>query len=380
MPDQIRQLVVGETYVARDGDVVQITKSNAGKSSSSQRWEGKLIRAGGYQATRWEKAYRRYHSDGSWKTDYSRNQHDLVSAYAAPRPEPRREPAPVAQTHYPTYGEPTSVSQPSVKTKETSVQKNFLSNIFKSKIGQVRDGLVKFSINGPAIRTKDGSYVSYNGGALQDVSAVVFDAGDQLLFRLPVQTVQAGDVIVRSDTPGVEDVVIVVGQNAEGNTTVINPINGRQEIVVPEKNLFFPKFYVKVVSLADLGGANSQGAFGALMPFLLLGGDDFGDTDSLLPLLMFSGMGGGAPAAGAGGVLGLDLQALMPMILLQGLGGKGKKGGLFGGGEGGGLESLLPFMMLGGMGGANPLASIFGGAQAAAAPAAPAAPAAAPKA
>jgi hypothetical protein len=371
-------LTVGRLYAARNGDIVVVTDDKAGKATSSQRWKAALVEHGAY-ASAWEKDYRRYHSDGSWKTDRTASEHDLVREVARSKTEWNARKAPVAVSPEPVrryqpepqrtydYTPPAPARRPETSVKvepKENKMKSLLKNLFGAQIGQVKDGLVKLGINGEkAVRQADGSYVTVGPNGLTEIGDFTVDAFESLLFRMPTTEIAVGDLIVRKDKQGLEDVVWVNSLNADGSVDVFNPRTERRETLVQTKRLFGPKFYVKVVSIAEglfggaapAEGAAAGGLFSNPLMLLALAGDDDkpgkkgglgGLTDNPLMLMALMGGGGlGAPAAGANG--------MNPLLLMSLLGGDSDFG-----------DNPLAMMAL--MGG-----NLFG--------AAPAAPAAAPR-
>jgi hypothetical protein len=193
-----------------------------------------------------------------------------------------------------------------------------LQSIFGGiSIGKDTTGNFRSSLKGLAVRASPGGeFLTLDGKNLVDVSDLTIEGTEQYVYRLPVQSVKAGDLIITSESPFaalfVQEVV-----RADGHLLGLDPYNLQVEYT-PPTNLFNVRFFVTVVSLLDLNGP-----IGAqnLLPLLLLGnkGDNSG-MDGLTTILLLQALGG--TAFGEDNLLPLLLfggagDALETMLLLQ---------------------------------------------------------------
>jgi hypothetical protein len=193
----------------------------------------------------------------------------------------------------------------------------------------------KLSFKGLAARaTPEGPFFAYDHDTkkLIDVTDLTFDGVENLIYRLPVQSVKRGDLIITGEAPFG---ALFVQDVADGKPTGLN-LSSITETYTQPTNVFNIQFFVKVVSLLD--GFGGETGANNLLPFLLLGNRDNGNKsdDSLTTLFMLQFLGGGNA---------LDGSSLLPFLLLSG-------------DKSDGLEKLL---LLKGLGeGKNPLGNLFG--------------------
>ena len=191
-------------------------------------------------------------------------------------------------------------------------------------IGKDMSGNFKLSFKGLAVRTGDHNYVAKDGGHLIDVTDLTLDGTESFVYRLPVQSVECGDVIIMSETPFK---VMFVQEVHEDGQKLLGSVaqTGTIESWSPATNLFNFQFFVKVVSLLD--GFGGDISTNNLLPLLLLGDRGTGSKsdDSLTTLLMLQTLGGKA----------LEGNSLLPLLLLTG-------------NKSDGLETLLLLQGLGG--------------------------------
>ena len=173
-------------------------------------------------------------------------------------------------------------------------------------IGQDTSGNFKLSFNGLAVKTSDDRFVAYvkekdpNNDHVKDVTDLIIDGTDSLVFRVPVKAVKRGDLIITSDTPFVAHFVSNDG-DVNGKINVLDP-QGTSTGYTQPANLFRIRFFVKVftpIPVERLGLGT-------------LGEGDF--DDKFLPLLFFSDK---------------TDDSLTKLLLLQALGGKSLGGNAF---------------------------------------------------
>src|SRR6266487_2094120 len=202
-------------------------------------------------------------------------------------------------------------------------------------IGKDISGNFKLSFKGLAIRASDDKFVAKDGDQFLDVTDLTLDGTENFVYRLPVQNVNNGDVVIMSENP----FTVMFVQNVDQDGTTISgyvPQTGTIESWFPTTNVLNVQFFVKVVSLLDGLGGDNTGA-NNLLPLLLLGkrGNGSNSDDSLTALLMLQAFGGKT----------LDGNNLLPLLLLSGS-------------KGDGLETLLLMQGLGG--GKNSLGNLLG--------------------
>jgi hypothetical protein len=183
-----------------------------------------------------------------------------------------------------------------------------LTSIFGDvAIGKDTSGNFRPSIEGLAVRmTPTGKFVAEVHDQLMDVSDLTFDGAENFIFRVPVQQIKKGDLIITSENPFY--VLFVQKVKDDGTICGLDPRTSAIIDYVPPTSLFKTRFFIKVISLMD-------GLMGKIGP------------DNLLPLLLLSGNGAADKTDG-----GLSM-----FLLMQTLGGKGAD-----------LKSLLPLLMLSG--------------------------------
>jgi len=71
-----------------------------------------------------------------------------------------------------------------------------------ASIGKDVSGNFKVSLKGLAVRaTPEGKFVTKDGDHFLDVTDLTLDGTERFIYRLPVPSVEPGDVVVMSDTP-----------------------------------------------------------------------------------------------------------------------------------------------------------------------------------
>ena len=201
------------------------------------------------------------------------------------------------------------------------------------RIGKDTSGNFKLSFKGLAVRTEDGKFFAKDGDHMLDVSDLTLDGAEGYIYRLPVQSVKPGDLIITSENPF--DVLFVQAVGEDGGLSGLDPRNNTVVDYVQPTNLFNVQFFVKVVSLVDVLGGNTANE--QLLPFLLLANrSERGRTDdSLTTLLMLQALGGN-PLDGN--------SLLLPLLLMDG--------------KSDALEMFFLMQVLGGS--KSPLADLFG--------------------
>jgi hypothetical protein len=185
--------------------------------------------------------------------------------------------------------------------------------------GKITDGSVKIGITGLAAKGKDGQLRTYNKSTKEiTVAPAEFSIGDFPAYIIPSADLVEGDLIIHDGVPK-----FFVGLDADGkNKVVVNLKTEQLETLVPAKSILGFNFHAKVVSLfgdafTGLTGPTADGTSAinpqSLMLMAALGDGDLfsGDGDSMLPLLLMGGLGGGASPLGDIGKNPLLLMLLM---------------------------------------------------------------------
>lgn len=153
--------------------------------------------------------------------------------------------------------------------------------------GPVDGDKVRMSAYGMAIKNAAGTWVAYDAKNknIMDVEIFNFD-GSKFMYKMPVavNAVAVGDIVIHMKKPAY---VMEVKANS---FMVIDAYDGSIKEILPVKNCFGFSYLTKVVSLVDFGNANSTNPFGNMLPFILMGSDNF-DSDNILPLMLFSQSG-----------------------------------------------------------------------------------------
>ena len=171
--------------------------------------------------------------------------------------------------------------------------------------GKFDNTTVKYSFNGIAFQSADGTYNVYNeDGTLTNVSDMVMDIP---VFAIPVAKAElkVGDVILHpaDKTP------LVVKENAQTAIIAVEPKSNEVKTFAPKKSIFGFDFYTKIMTPMDMFGganANADNPFGNMLPFLMMGD---GNTD-MSTMLMFTIMNGANSGA-------MDMNAMLPLLMLS---------------------------------------------------------------
>ena len=163
-------------------------------------------------------------------------------------------------------------------------EKKDMNTMFNFDFGKVTSDAVRVSMYGIAVKSVDGHYVSYDvkSHSVMDVDIMNMPAGD-FLYKMPVaiKDVKAGDVVIHNRTP------MFVAEVHDSTLKVVDIREGTEKEIYLTKSPFGFNFATKVVSLMDMSGvkANESNPFGAMLPLMLLSGDDK-DIDPMMLMLM----------------------------------------------------------------------------------------------
>lgn len=207
------------------------------------------------------------------------------------------------------------------ENKEEKKDMNFFKNF---EFGPVKDGNVRLSPYGLAVKNLDGSWVSYNAASDSIIDVDVFNfEGKNLIYKIPAapHTVHAGDMIVHQGKG-----MYVLTDVCEGDTcvSVIDPRAGESKEILSTKSPFGFTFVTKLVSLLDMSGinANTDNPFGNLWPLALMGDKDC-DAATMMAFMMMNNSEG------------CNFDMSNPMMMYALMGGDNK-------------DMLLPIMLMAG--------------------------------
>ena len=165
--------------------------------------------------------------------------------------------------------------------------------------GPINPSLARLSIYGLAIKSKSGTYVSYdpNSRDIIDVDLLNFD-GSNYLYKIPVaiKDISVGDVIVHNNTP----VFVTLVPTDKKSLFAVDPLNGERKEILLTKSPFGFNYVTKIVNLIgnffQSADPSEDNPFGNMLPFMLMsneGGDMLplmlmanGNTNSMNPMLM----------------------------------------------------------------------------------------------
>ena len=171
--------------------------------------------------------------------------------------------------------------------------------------GKFDNTTVKYSFNGIAFQSADGTYNVYNeDGTLTNVSDMVIDIP---VFAIPVAKadLKVGDVILHpaDRTP------LVVKENAQTAIIAVEPKSNEVKTFAPKKSIFGFDFYTKITTPMDMfGGANADESnpFGNMLPFLMFSDGEF-DMNTMLMFTMMNGKDN----------KGFDTNMMLPLMLMS---------------------------------------------------------------
>lgn len=181
-----------------------------------------------------------------------------------------------------------TVAEENKEEKKVKEETNMFSNL-GSSFGKIGSDQFRLSINGLAVKGKDGKYVTFNPETreLVEVTTGFFDDIKDLLFLMPTTELEVGDIIIHQNKP----YYITVSKD-----NVVKGIDFEDAIestLVPKTNVFGMKYYTKVFNC--LGTNNILGtdiASNPMMAYALMGGKDF-DLSKIMMFQALSGQGKG---------------------------------------------------------------------------------------
>ncbi len=181
-----------------------------------------------------------------------------------------------------------TVAEESKEEKKVKEETNMFSNL-GSSFGKIGSDQFRLSINGLAVKGKDGKYITFNPETreLVEVTTGFFDDMKDLLFLMPTTELEVGDIILHQNKP----YYITVSKD-----NVVKGIDFEDAIestLVPKTNVFGMKYYTKVFNC--LGTNNILGtdiASNPMMAYALMGGKDF-DLSKIMMFQALSGQGKG---------------------------------------------------------------------------------------
>lgn len=181
-----------------------------------------------------------------------------------------------------------TVAEENKEEKKVKEETNMFSNL-GSSFGKIGSDQFRLSINGLAVKGKDGKYVTFNPETreLVEVTTGFFDDMKDLLFLMPTTELEVGDIILHQNKP----YYITVSKD-----NVVKGIDFEDAIestLVPKTNVFGMKYYTKVFNC--LGTNNILGTdivSNPMMAYALMGGKDF-DLSKIMMFQALSGQGKG---------------------------------------------------------------------------------------
>lgn len=181
-----------------------------------------------------------------------------------------------------------AVAEENKEEKKVKEETNMFSNL-GSSFGKIGSDQFRLSINGLAVKGKDGKYITFNPETreLVEVTTGFFDDMKDLLFLMPTTELEVGDIILHQNKP----YYITVSKD-----NVVKGVDFEDAIestLVPKTNVFGMKYYTKVFNC--LGTNNILGtdiASNPMMAYALMGGKDF-DLSKIMMFQALSGQGKG---------------------------------------------------------------------------------------
>lgn len=161
---------------------------------------------------------------------------------------------------------------------------NMFNNLMKNlEFGKINTNAIKYSFNGIAFATNDGSYVAYNSDmTFTNVSDMVMDIP---IYAMPVakSDIEVGDIIKHHDT------FVIVQSIADTEIRVANPLTREVVNIIPEKSIFGFDFYSKVIDFTKNfnTGATESNPFGNLPLLMMM--DNKKDNGMLMYFMMNNG-------------------------------------------------------------------------------------------
>ena len=158
------------------------------------------------------------------------------------------------------------------------------NNLMKNlEFGKINTNAIKYSFNGIAFATNDGSYVVYNSDmTFTNVSDMVMDIP---IYAMPVakSDIEVGDIIKHHDT------FVIVQSITDTEIRVANPLTREVVNIIPEKSIFGFDFYSKVIDFTKNfnTGATESNPFGNLPLLMMM--DNKKDNGALMYFMMNNG-------------------------------------------------------------------------------------------
>lgn len=173
----------------------------------------------------------------------------------------------------------------SIKNEEKN---NMFNKMFKNlKFGKLSSGTIKYSFNGIAFQSSDGSYVTFNDDlTFTNVNDMVMDIP---VYVMPVAAnqIEIGDIIIQNEQP------VMIREISSNEIKVIKPFSREIVSIVPEKSIFGFDYYSKVLNVFEgLGSAADQGnPFGNMLPFLMMseGKENQSNSDMMMMMALMDG-------------------------------------------------------------------------------------------
>lgn len=218
------------------------------------------------------------------------------------------------------------VNSQSIKNEEKN---NMFNKMFKNlKFGKLSNGTIKYSFNGIAFQSSDGSYVTFNDDlTFTNVNDMVMDIP---VYVMPVAAnqIEVGDIIIQNEQP------VMIREISSNEIKVIKPFSREIVSIVPEKSIFGFDFYSKVLNVFEgLGSAADQGnPFGNMLPFLMMSEGKENQSNSDMMMMM--------------ALMGGNLDMSNPMMMMALMGDKTDS-----------MLSILPMMMMNNKNNKNPFSA-----------------------
>lgn len=181
-----------------------------------------------------------------------------------------------------------AVAEENKEEKKVKEETNMFSNL-GSSFGKIGSDQFRLSINGLAVKGKDGKYVTFNPETreLVEITTGFFDDMKDLLFLMPTTELEVGDIIIHQNKP------YYITVSKDNIVKGIDFEDAIESTLVPKTNVFGIKYYTKVFNC--LGTNNILGtdiASNPMMAYALMGGKDF-DLSKVMMFQALSGQGKG---------------------------------------------------------------------------------------
>lgn len=181
-----------------------------------------------------------------------------------------------------------AVAEENKEEKKVKEETNMFSNL-GSSFGKIGSDQFRLSINGLAVKGKDGKYITFNPETreLVEVTTGFFDDMKDLLFLMPTTELEVGDIILHQNKP------YYITVSKDNIVKGIDFEDAIESTLVPKTNVFGMKYYTKVFNC--LGTNNILGtdiASNPMMAYALMGGKDF-DLSKIMMFQALSGQGKG---------------------------------------------------------------------------------------